>query len=78
MTLILNKSQAEAVADAMTALNNVDGRIKATFGSATGESVRVFEDEKGKITVARVVRFRTVQTRSYKDQNAFMSAHGIN
>ena len=47
MSLILNKSQAEAVYSAMCALNNVGGRINATLN----ETERVVERISGSIYV---------------------------
>ena len=80
--MILNRSQASAVAQAMCALNNVCGNINATLPPVKGHSethgdfVRVF-DQDGKIKVVSVEGFETLADEVYADQNAFFAAYGL-
>jgi len=77
MALILNQSQAEAVYSAMCALNNVGGRVQATFGDRASESVHAFEKDCGSVRVVQVRRYRVVLAENYPNQSAFATAYGL-
>jgi len=66
--MILNKCQAEAVYNAMCALNNVSMRVEAHIGSAV-----VYETTSGAV----VVDAYAVGSERYETQHAFAVAYGL-
>lgn len=82
MSLILNKSQAEAVYSAMCALNNVslNNGISVSFVGASCDSMvryTVTENAAGEVEITEgpMPLCRTVE--QYSDQNAFAAAYGL-
>ncbi len=69
MSKILNQHQASAVADAICALNNVNGRIAADVGG-----VRVHEGPDGVVTVGVIDSERS---ETYASQHDFMKCYGV-
>ena len=75
--MILNKSQAKAVYDAMCALNNVGARLEANFQGAIAR-----ETVDGRITIYIVPNTTFPQSHAaeleiYPDQSAFATAYGM-
>lgn len=79
--MILNEHQAEAIYTAMTHLNQVCGRVQATFGllgDAVESGINVFEDLDGCVHVVRVHRpFTVVEAEMYTSQGAFAQAYDL-
>ncbi|MDX9971914.1 MAG: hypothetical protein RBU21_02880 [FCB group bacterium] len=73
----LTLAQAEAVYDAMIALNDVSGRVQATIPIGDGADLRVFEKESGEVHVVLVAEHIAQKWRVYDDQHAFAVAHGL-
>lgn len=71
MSKILNTAQARAIADAMCALNNVNGKIECAIGP-----IEVWEHKTGEVVVHYQGPGRTRDER-YDNQNAFMAAYGV-
>lgn len=69
--MILNKSQAEAIAKAMSELNNVCCKFSGTITVSKDTFVSCWSE--GTFTVS--TRFTS---ESYDDQSAFFTAYGLN
>lgn len=69
-SLILSKAQAEAIYQAMCALNNVGGRLDCTLPSTDG-GIKVCELAKGSI------RIFGANPEIHADQSAFAAAYGL-
>ena len=80
MSLILNKSQAEAVYSAMCALNNVNfGRsIALSFNTTEDQRVTVREFvETHEVHIGMELQAVTFKTELHADQSAFATAYGL-
>jgi hypothetical protein len=76
--MILNNSQAKAVYNAMCELNNVNGKIKATFEQTSVDTfTNVFEKEQGTVIVNKVVKFTIVEREVFTNQAEFQTAYGV-
>jgi len=78
MSKILTPAQAKAVYDAMSALNNVNAKVKASFGNVADTGVNVFEDELDTITVVEVAQYNVVRAEHYMNQHRFAAAYDVN
>lgn len=75
MSLILNKSQAEAVFSAMCALNNVGMRIDA-FGGTDMTHIR--ETPDGRIVIHKTIEhIDSTRSERHASQAAFATAYGL-
>lgn len=73
MTNLLNQHQAEAVASAMAALNNVGARLDAVNDQVPG-AFRVWQQHDGSV---QVITWPLTQFESHDSQNAFLEAYGL-
>ncbi|ARU04717.1 hypothetical protein CCO03_08555 [Comamonas serinivorans] len=74
---ILNKSQAEAVYNAMCELNNVNGLLLTHIRTDSGHFIEVNEDGDGMISV-RCSEVGSPPFEAYPSQYAFSAAYGLN
>lgn len=77
MYRILKQSEAEAIYSAMCALNNVSGKIKATFGDVSDHGINVFEEVGGEVNVVAVCRYDVIEAERYENQSRFAAAYDI-
>ena len=75
--MILDKSQAKAIYDAMCALNNVSGKITAKFGKQDWDFTSAFETESGEIIVTRAYHYKTQEREIYNNQAEFAAAYEV-
>lgn len=77
--MILNNSQAKAVYNAMCELNNINGKIKATFEQTSVDTfTNVFEkEENGIVIVNKVVKFTIVEREVFTNKAEFQTAYGV-
>lgn len=77
--MILTKPQAEAVYSAMCALNNVTGKVNATFmnSRAAIEGITAFEDTYGEVHVWQTLGGVAHNTERYENQAAFATAYSL-
>lgn len=73
MSLILTQTQAEAVYDAMCALNNVGGRLKTVLA----DTRRVIEYPGGSIIVSELLRGGWEPCERYATQADFAAAYNV-
>lgn len=76
--MILNQAQAEAVLNAMCALNNVGGRLAANLDEDKPESINVFERADGTVSVWQRNHGVTHNEETHTTQAAFAAAYGLN
>ena len=76
--LILNQSQAEAVYNAMCALNNVGAALECLLPLGGGKAVRVYEALNASVHVATEAGGRAWQSvERHESQSAFATAYGL-
>ena len=76
---ILNQAQAEAVYNAMCALNNVGAAIDCLLPLGGGKAVRVYEALNASVHVATEAGGRAWQSvERHESQSAFSTAYGLN
>lgn len=76
--MILDKSQAKAIYDAMCALNNVGGKIRVFFGDADSDLTTVSEhNDEGRVSVTRSYHYRVQEREDYKNQHEFAISYGV-
>ena len=71
--MILNKAQAEAVANALAFLNNVGGDMKTTIETKEGRAVHVAASELGGVVIGYGLR----DIENYKTQAEFLTAYNL-
>ena len=80
--MILNKPQAEAVYNAMVALNNIGARLETNIPMGGGIGTRVWEGLAGHVLVDGEQRGRGLgaglNRETHANQNAFATAYGLN
>lgn len=81
--MILTKEQAQAVFDAMCALNNVSANdglhlsFVGSFGRSAVQRFSVIEQASGLIAVSRGPQPAPYEVEHHINQNAFASAYGV-